>query len=130
MLIPRQSLLSLRSRSFFLVLIKTLDHNMGQGSSHLIWSCILRESFSTPFNKGFSHKRSTAHIRKCWRCQSKANNGSSIIKQGSQYLSKKNDEKHIYKEKPAKSKKLKRRLRQKSRHPADCKFKIDSSGKS
>src|SRR3954471_5186371 len=109
MLIPRQPLLSLRSRSFFLVLIKTLDHNLGQGSSQSIWLCILfQENHFVHLPTKVSITSIHPHTsKKCWRCQSKANDGSSNIKQGSQYLSKKkkNDKKkHIYKEKPAKSK--------------------------
>src|SRR3954469_15598416 len=62
---PSSTPLSLRSRSFFLVLIKTFDHNLGQGNSQLIWLCILfRENRSAHlFYKGFNHKHSSAHIK-------------------------------------------------------------------
>src|SRR3954469_14297559 len=130
---PSSTPLSLRSRSFFPVLIKTLDHNLGQGSSQLIWLCILfQENHSVHLPTKVSITSVHPHTsKKCWKCQSKANDGSPIVKQGSQYLSKrKNEKKHIYNEKPAKSKNQKDDLGKKSRHPADCNLKIDRSGKS
>src|SRR4051812_47631283 len=82
MIIPRQPFLSLRSRSFFLVLIKTLDQNLGQGSSQLIWLSIL---FQENHSVHLSTKVVTTSVhphtsKKCWRRQPKTNDGSSISK--------------------------------------------------
>src|SRR3954471_13344899 len=83
---PSSTPLSLRSRSFFLVLIKTLDHNLGQGSSQLNLAVHHSVHLSTKVSITIIHPHTS---KKCWRCQSKDNDGSSIIKQDSQYLQKK-----------------------------------------
>src|SRR3954469_8345427 len=95
---PSSTPLSLRSRSFLLVLIKTLDHNLGQGSSQLIWLCILfQENHSVHFSTMVSITSVHPHTsKKCVRCQSKDNDGSSIIKQDSQYLSKRKKNEKTY----------------------------------
>src|SRR3954470_10626854 len=67
MLIPRQPPLSLRSRSFFLALIETLDHNLGQGSSQLTWLYVLfQENHSVHLSKKILNTSFHPHAAK--RC--------------------------------------------------------------